>query len=116
MIREPMSIDSVEHDDARPGIAVLDAAIADEPRDAYPPAFVTAADVGAHGHVSRRYYRVAEVAAHFSVSLRTVYRLIEEGAIPAVRIKGCVRVPAPVLGAYELHLPGGTRRGASHGP
>jgi len=52
----------------------------------------------------RRYYRVAEVAAYFAVSRRTVYRLIEEGHLPAVRIKGCVRVPATVLAAYEAAL------------
>lgn len=53
---------------------------------------------------ARRYYRVAEVAAYFAVSRRTVYRLIEEGHLPAVRIKGCVRIPTDALAAYEAAL------------
>ena len=53
---------------------------------------------------ARRYYRVAEVAAYFAVSRRTIYRLIEEGHLPAVRIKGCVRIPTDALAAYEAAL------------
>ena len=53
---------------------------------------------------SRRYYRVAEVAAYFAVSRRTIYRLIEEGYLPAARIKNCVRIPAEALAAYEATL------------
>jgi len=55
-------------------------------------------------HGDTLYYRVAEVAAYFAVSPRTIYRLIEEGVLPAVRIKRCVRVPAPALARYETHL------------
>ena len=53
---------------------------------------------------ARRYYRVGEVAAYFAVSRRTIYRLIEEGYLPAARIKNCVRIPAEALAAYEATL------------
>ncbi|MBW2023608.1 MAG: helix-turn-helix domain-containing protein [Deltaproteobacteria bacterium] len=36
----------------------------------------------------KRYYRVDEVAEYFSISVRTVYRLIEEGELSRVKIRG----------------------------
>jgi len=47
---------------------------------------------------------VAEVAAYFAVSRRTIYRLIEEGDLTTVHIRGCVRIAAEVLAGYEARL------------
>jgi excisionase family DNA binding protein len=37
---------------------------------------------------------VDEVAVYFAVSVRTVYRLLDEGDLQATRIRGCLRVSA----------------------
>lgn len=50
---------------------------------------------------TKRYYRVDEVAARFSVSLQTVYRLIDLGDLKAIRIRECLRVPAEELRRFE---------------
>ncbi|MBN1227951.1 MAG: helix-turn-helix domain-containing protein [Deltaproteobacteria bacterium] len=42
----------------------------------------------------KNYYRVDEVAEYFSISVRTVYRLIDEGDLKRTKIRGCLRVPA----------------------
>jgi len=52
----------------------------------------------------KQYYRVDEVAEYFSVSVRTVYRLIEEGELKATKIRGCLRVHVGEIGRYEKKL------------
>jgi excisionase family DNA binding protein len=44
---------------------------------------------------------IREVAERLAVSTRTVYKLIEDGAFPSVRVgEGSVRVDAAALDAY----------------
>jgi excisionase family DNA binding protein len=50
--------------------------------------------------VDARYVTVSEVAAALRVSNMTVYRLINAGELPAVRIGRCVRVAAEDLDQY----------------
>jgi excisionase family DNA binding protein len=52
-------------------------------------------------HPLKRYYRVDEVAVYFSISVRTVYRLLDEGDLQTTRIRGCVRVSAEEIGKFE---------------
>ena len=49
----------------------------------------------------KRYFRVDEVAVYFSISARTVYRLLDEGDLHATRIRGCVRVSAEEIRRFE---------------
>ena len=42
---------------------------------------------------TKLFYRVDEVVEILGVSLRTVYRAIERGEIPSVKIRGCIRIP-----------------------
>ena len=42
---------------------------------------------------TKLYYRVDEVRDILDVSLRTVYRAIERGEIPSMKIRGCIRIP-----------------------
>jgi len=49
----------------------------------------------------KRYYRVDEVAHYFSVSDRTIYRLIDTGDIKAIRLRDCIRVSAEEIRAFE---------------
>jgi excisionase family DNA binding protein len=55
-------------------------------------------------HPLKRYYRVDEVAAYFAISVRTVYRLLDEGELQGCRIRGCVRVSAEEVQRYEEML------------
>jgi excisionase family DNA binding protein len=55
-------------------------------------------------HPLKRYYRVDEVAAYFAVSVRTVYRLLDEGDLQGCRIRGCVRVSAEEVRRFEEAL------------
>jgi len=55
-------------------------------------------------HPLKRYYRVDEVAEYFSISVRTVYRLIEEGELSRVKIRGCLRIPLGEINRYEGRL------------
>jgi excisionase family DNA binding protein len=51
-----------------------------------------------------RLYRVKAVAEMFDVSVSTIYRAIEAGRLPALRIgrgKGAFRVPEAALGTFE---------------
>ncbi|SDD94730.1 helix-turn-helix domain-containing protein [Actinokineospora iranica] len=48
-----------------------------------------------------RYLRVKEVAVRFAVSPSTVYRAVEAGELPSVRIGGSVRIPEQALAAFE---------------
>ena len=41
----------------------------------------------------KKYYRVDEVAEYFAISVRTVYRLIDEGELRRTKIRGCLRIP-----------------------
>jgi excisionase family DNA binding protein len=52
----------------------------------------------------KQYYRVDEVAEYFSVSVRTVYRLIDEGDLKRTKIRGCLRVPVWEIERYEKEL------------
>jgi len=52
----------------------------------------------------KQYYRVDEVAEYFSISVRTVYRLIEEGELGRTKIRGCLRVPVWEIERYENKL------------
>ena len=50
---------------------------------------------------AKRYYRVGEVAVHFSISSQTVYRMIDMGDLKAVRLRGWLRVSVEELRLYE---------------
>ncbi len=50
---------------------------------------------------AKRYYRVDEVAHYFSVSDRTIYRLIDTGDIKAIRLRDCIRVSAEEIRELE---------------
>ena len=52
----------------------------------------------------KQYFRVDEVAEIFSISVRTVYRLIDEGEIKRTKIRGCLRVPVWEIERYEKEL------------
>lgn len=50
-----------------------------------------------------RLYRVKAVAGMFDVSVATIYRAIESGALEALKIgagKGAIRVPGHAIAAY----------------
>lgn len=49
----------------------------------------------------RQYYRVEEVAERLGVSLATVYRRINDGSVPSVRLGGLIRIP---IQAFEQSL------------
>lgn len=53
---------------------------------------------------TKRYYRVDEVARYFSVCEQTIYRLIDMGDMKAIRLRGCIRVPADELRQFEERL------------
>ena len=52
----------------------------------------------------KQYFRVDEVADYFNVSVRTIYRLIEEGELARVKIRGCLRIPLEEIYNYENKL------------
>jgi excisionase family DNA binding protein len=52
----------------------------------------------------KKYYRVDEVADYFAISVRTVYRLIEEGELMRTKIRGCLRIPRDEIARYEGKL------------
>lgn len=52
--------------------------------------------------MEERYLRVSEIAKAWEVSKMTVYRLIQSGDLPAVRIGRSYRVPESAADAY-LH-------------
>ena len=52
----------------------------------------------------KQYLRVDEVAEYFSISVRTVYRLIDEGELKRTKIMGCLRVPVWEIERYEKEL------------
>jgi excisionase family DNA binding protein len=53
---------------------------------------------------AKRYYRVDEVAHYFSVSDRTIYRLIDTGDIKAIRLRDCIRVSAEEIREFEKRV------------
>lgn len=50
------------------------------------------------------YFRVDEIARHFSVSSRTIYRMVEDEELPAVKIRGSLRIHKSDLAKYERWL------------
>jgi excisionase family DNA binding protein len=52
---------------------------------------------------------VAEIAQALRVSRMTIYRLVERGSLPSVRVGHSIRVPAAAVRAY-LDGPGGRPR------
>ena len=52
----------------------------------------------------KQYLRVDEVADYFAISVRTVYRLIDEGDLKRTKIRGCLRVPVWEIERYEKEL------------
>jgi len=52
----------------------------------------------------KQYYRIDEVADYFSISKPTVYRLIADGEIQAIKIRQCVRVSAQEIQRLENHF------------
>ena len=53
------------------------------------------------GPFTKRYYRVDEVAHYFSVSDRTIYRLIDMGDLKVVRLRGCIRISTEEIREFE---------------
>lgn len=49
----------------------------------------------------KNYYRIDEAAAYFDVSRYTIYRFIEAGELPAVRIRNALRIKAADLRRLE---------------
>ena len=55
-------------------------------------------------HHMAEYLNVAEVATRLRVSKMTIYRLVDAGEIPVVKVGRCFRVPAEGVDAYvERH-------------
>jgi excisionase family DNA binding protein len=57
--------------------------------------------VSANLPLLKRYYRVDEVARYFSVSVRTIYRLIDMGDLKAIRLRHCLRISAEQIRELE---------------
>lgn len=45
--------------------------------------------------------RVSQVAETLSVSKRTVYRLVGDGELPGLHIRGCLRFQESAIEAYQ---------------
>ena len=52
----------------------------------------------------KQYFRVDEVAEYFAISIRTVYRLIDEGELNRTKIRGSLTVPLTEIRRYEREL------------
>jgi excisionase family DNA binding protein len=52
----------------------------------------------------KRYWRIDEVAGYFAVSERTVYRLVDDGDLQAIRIRSCRRVSLEEIRRFEERL------------
>ena len=50
---------------------------------------------------NKTYFRVDEIADYFSLSKRTVYRLIESRKLKSVRIGNSLRIPASEILRHE---------------
>ena len=44
---------------------------------------------------------VDEMAVYFAISVRTVYRLLDEGDLQATRIRGCLRISVEEITRFE---------------
>ena len=53
---------------------------------------------------TKRYYRVDEVAVYFAISVRTVYRLLDDGDLMGAKIRGCLRVSTEEIIRFEKNL------------
>ena len=54
--------------------------------------------------IQKHYYRLDEVAVYFSISRRTLYRLLDEGHLQPIRIRGCLRVSAEQIRRFAALL------------
>lgn len=52
----------------------------------------------------KRFYRIGEVAEFFTVSERSIYRLLDEGELKATKIRNCLRVSIDEIKRYEEKL------------
>ena len=52
----------------------------------------------------KRYLRIDEVADYFAVSDRTIYRLVDDGDLQAIRIRSCRRVSQEEIKRFEERL------------
>jgi excisionase family DNA binding protein len=52
----------------------------------------------------KRYWRIDEVAGYFAVSERTIYRLVDDGDLQAIRIWSCRRVSQEEIRRFEERL------------
>lgn len=52
----------------------------------------------------KRYWRIDEVAGYFAVSERTIYRLVDDGDLQAIRIRSCRRVSQEEIKRFEERL------------
>jgi excisionase family DNA binding protein len=59
---------------------------------------------GGAGTLPKRYWRIDEVADYFAISERTVYRLLEDGALQTIRIRSCRRVALEEIKKFEERL------------
>lgn len=46
---------------------------------------------------SKKFYRPKEIEAELSVSKSTVARMMRDGQLPRVKVRGCVRIPAEAV-------------------
>jgi len=51
-----------------------------------------------------REQEVDEVADYFAISVRTVYRLIDEGELKRTKIRGCLRIPVWKIERYAKEI------------
>jgi len=56
---------------------------------------------------SQRLLRLKEAAARTGVSIRTLYRVVADGHLRIVRVRGCACVPESELNGYLSKLMGG---------
>ncbi len=52
----------------------------------------------------KQYYSVDEMAEYFAISVRTVYRLIDEGELRHTKIRECLRITVDEISRYERKL------------
>jgi excisionase family DNA binding protein len=57
-----------------------------------------------HSKPTKQYFRIDEVAEYFSISVRSVYRLIDDGELKRMKIRGCIRIPLSEIERYEKEL------------
>jgi len=52
----------------------------------------------------KRFYRIDEVAKYFTISERSIYRLLDEGELKATKIRNCLQVSIDEIKRYEEAL------------